>query len=68
MLFNFIKPYNFLSLPKRNIILHEYQAAHLLYWFGIPIPRGNIAFNAKEAFVIARKFGPDYKGKFMLKA
>lgn len=32
------------------------------------MPRGNIAFNHKEAFVIARKFGSDYKGKFVVKA
>ena len=34
----------------------------------IPIPLGTVAFTAKEAFVIGRKFGADYKGKFVVKA
>lgn len=54
--------------PARNILLHEYQAAHLLHQYNIPIPRGNVAFNSKEAFVIARKFGTDYARRFVIKA
>lgn len=27
-----------------------------------------MAFNAKEAYVVARKFGPDYNRKFIVKA
>jgi succinyl-CoA synthetase beta subunit len=49
-------------------MLHEYQASDLLSQYNIPIPRGNIATNSKEAYVIARKFGSDYKGKFVVKA
>ena len=48
--------------------MHEFQAAHILHQYNIPMPRGNVAFNHKEAFVIARKFGADYKGKFVIKA
>lgn len=73
MLSNLLKkPSQSMSLlnmaTKRNINLHEYQAAHLLYQYNIPLPRGNVAFNHKEAFVIARKFGGDYQGKFVVKA
>lgn len=50
------------------MLLHEYQAAHLLNQYNIPIPRGNVAFNSKEAFVIGRKFGPDYNNRFVVKA
>jgi succinyl-CoA synthetase beta subunit len=32
------------------------------------VPRGQVAFNSKEAYVIARKFGGDYRGKFVIKA
>ena len=34
----------------------------------IPIPLGTVAFTAKEAFVVARKFGPDFKRQFVVKA
>ena len=34
----------------------------------IPIPRGDVAFNAREAYTIARKFGHDSKRKFVVKA
>ena len=34
----------------------------------IPIPLGQVAFTAKEAFVIGRKFGPDFKRQFVVKA
>ena len=30
--------------------------------------QGTVAFNAKEACVIARKFGPDYDRKYVVKA
>jgi len=36
--------------------------------YNIPIPRGNVAFNAKEAFTIGRKFGNDFEGRFVVKA
>lgn len=37
----------------------------------VPIPNGMVAFNAKEAYFIARKFGHDNKGydqKYVVKA
>ena len=39
-----------------------------MHQYNIPIPRGNVAFNSKEAFVIARKFGTDYDNRFVIKA
>ena len=57
-----------LSLPKRGIMLHEYQAAQLVHKYMIPIPLGTVAFTAKEAFVIGRKFGPDFNRQFVVKA
>ena len=59
---------NLVTIPMRNIVLHEFQSAHILHQYNIPLPRGNVAFNHKEAFVIARKFGADYRGKFVVKA
>ena len=56
------------SLPRRNLLLHEYQAAQLVHKYMIPIPLGTVAFTAKEAFVVARKFGPDFKRQFVVKA
>ena len=56
------------AFPKRNLQLHEYQAAQLVHQYRIPIPRGNVAFNGKEAYIIARKFGSDYSGDFFIKA
>ena len=34
----------------------------------IPIPKGTVAYNAKEAYTIARKFGHDSDRKFVVKA
>lgn len=63
------KPVGFTaSLAKRNLMLHEYQAAQLVHKYMIPIPLGTVAFTAKEAFVVARKFGPDFRGHFVVKA
>ncbi|HEV2614487.1 MAG TPA: ADP-forming succinate--CoA ligase subunit beta [Gammaproteobacteria bacterium] len=39
--------------------LHEYQAKQLLAEFGIPTPKGEVAWNAEEAVAIAEKFGGD---------
>lgn len=55
-------------MPRRNLVLHEYQAAELLSQYNIPLPRGSVAYNAKEAYVIARKFGNDYRGRFVIKS
>ena len=39
-----------------------------MHQYRIPIPRGNVAFNRKEAIVIARQFGPDYTNGWAIKA
>jgi succinyl-CoA synthetase beta subunit len=39
--------------------IHEYQAKGILGRFGVPVPRGEIAFNAAEAGDIARRLGTD---------
>ena len=49
-------------------MLHEYQAAQLVHKYMIPIPKGTVAFTAKEAFTVGRKFGPDFKRQFVVKA
>lgn len=44
-------------------LFHSYiKIINVIFW------QGTVAFNAKEAYVIARKFGPDYKRKFVVKA
>jgi succinyl-CoA synthetase beta subunit len=37
--------------------IHEYQAKSVLTRFGVPVPRGEVAFNAAEADDIARRLG-----------
>ncbi len=37
--------------------IHEYQAKAILARFGVPIPRGELAFSAQEAGEIARRLG-----------
>src|SRR2546426_10844384 len=37
--------------------IHEYQAKALLARHGVPVPRGDVAFNAAEAGEIARRLG-----------
>jgi succinyl-CoA synthetase beta subunit len=37
--------------------IHEYQAKAILARFGMPIPRGEVAFSAQEAGDIARRLG-----------
>src|SRR6266702_4670856 len=37
--------------------IHEYQAKSILARHGVPVPRGEIAFNAVEAGEIARRLG-----------
>lgn len=48
--------------------MHEYQAGRLLQKYKIPIPRGNVAFNGKEALLVARQFGAHYDHDFVVKA
>ncbi|MFH1574745.1 MAG: ADP-forming succinate--CoA ligase subunit beta [Acidobacteriota bacterium] len=37
--------------------IHEYQAKKILAQFGVPIPRGEVATSAYEAYEIARRLG-----------
>lgn len=45
------------DLPMRRLKLHEYQAGRLLNKYRVPIPVGNVAFNGKEAYLVAKQFG-----------
>ena len=56
------------SFPSRNMQLHEYHAAQIVRYYHVPIPLGNIAFNSKEAYAVARRFGNEYNRNFMVKA
>ena len=37
--------------------IHEYQAKAILATHGVPVPRGEVAFNVGEAGEIARRLG-----------
>src|SRR5437764_1407039 len=37
--------------------IHEYQAKAILARHGVPVPRGEVAFNAAEAGEVARRLG-----------
>src|SRR5688500_9025813 len=37
--------------------IHEYQAKAILSKYGVPVPRGEVAFSAQEAGAIARRLG-----------
>ncbi len=39
--------------------IHEYQAKLVLARFGVPVPRGAVAFSAAEAGEVARRLGAD---------
>ena len=39
--------------------IHEYQAKSVLARYGVPVPRGEVAFSATEAGQIARRLGGD---------
>ena len=45
--------------------IHEYQAKELLANFGVPIPRGNVAYTADQAVYCAREIGGN---KWVIKA
>jgi succinyl-CoA synthetase beta subunit len=40
-----------------SLKIHEYQAKKILTQYGVPIPRGEMASNAYEAYEIARRLG-----------
>ncbi|HET7619252.1 MAG TPA: ATP-grasp domain-containing protein, partial [Vicinamibacterales bacterium] len=37
--------------------IHEYQAKQILAHYGVPVPQGDVAFNAADAATIARRLG-----------
>jgi succinyl-CoA synthetase beta subunit len=47
---------NHLGAPP-VVKIHEYQAKAVLARFGVPVPRGEVAFSAAEAGEIARRLG-----------
>jgi succinyl-CoA synthetase beta subunit len=42
---------------ERGVKVHEYQAKSVLSPFGVPVPRGKLAFTADEAVTIAKELG-----------
>src|SRR5262245_46707682 len=46
-------------LPQPHVKIHEYQAKAVLARFGVPVPRGEVAFSAAEAADVARRLGGD---------
>lgn len=49
--------------------LHEYQAGKLLHKYRVPIVPGHVAFNPKEAFIIAKNLGiTDKTEEFVVKS
>ena len=56
------------DLPLRRLKLHEYQAGKLLHRYRVPIPLGNVAFNGKEAFLVAKQFGKKRQMEYVVKA
>src|SRR5215831_4773695 len=48
--------------------IHEYQAKAILAQHGVPVPRGEVAFNAAEAGAIARRLGGDVVVKAQIHA
>ncbi|KAF1821237.1 succinate--CoA ligase subunit beta [Dissoconium aciculare CBS 342.82] len=42
---------------RRNLAVHEYRSAQLLESYGIGVPKGNVAHNAKEAEQVANSIG-----------
>ena len=53
-----------LSGRIRRVKIHEYQAKQILARFGVPVPKGEVAFNPKDAAAIAARLG----GRAVLKA
>ena len=56
------------DLPLRRLKLHEYQAGKLLHKYRVPIPIGNVAFNGKEAFLVASAFSKKKQLEYVVKA
>ena len=39
--------------------IHEYQAKQILAKYGVPVPRGSVAYSVDEATKIAEDLGTD---------
>lgn len=50
---------SFIQQQQRNLSIHEYRSAQLLDSYGIGVPKGDVAHNAKEAEEIASKIEGD---------
>jgi succinyl-CoA synthetase beta subunit len=49
--------------------IHEYQAKQILAKFGVPVPKGTVAYTSEEALVVAEKLGgPVYVVKSQIHA
>src|SRR3954465_14553596 len=46
-----------IAFSHAQMKIHEYQAKAILARHGVPVPRGEVAFNAAEAGEIARRLG-----------
>src|SRR3954447_18303603 len=44
-------------LPNTSMKIHEYQAKSVLATYGVPIPRGKVAFTPSEAEAAAQELG-----------
>lgn len=44
---------------NRSMDIHEYQAKELLANFGVPVPKGGVAYSADQAVYLAEKIGGD---------
>ncbi len=42
---------------RQPVKIHEYQGKAVLARFGVPVPRGDVAFNADEAVQVAQQLG-----------
>ena len=45
------------ATPRFPVKIHEYQAKSVLARYGVPVPRGEVAFSPSEAADIARRLG-----------
>ena len=56
------RPIRSVAGPQTKVLpvkIHEYQAKSVLARYGVPVPRGEVAFSAAEAGEIARRLGGD---------
>jgi len=48
-----------LTLRRAKVNIHEYQAKELFRKYGVPTPRGGVAFSGPEARRVAEELGGD---------